>query len=230
MKNKLLISFIIAALAVSFTACDFKDKSVKNDDENSVQENYQSEEEKTSLNTLPNTIDRYAKSYTDVGEVLPTKSLESDSASESTPVTREAPTAKEGMSIYTSNFGYTLEYPDTYTPKINYDGKEFVIIDEKSGSNLNVIITYPNILYESEDTYKSALEGNDEILLKSFEVKEINGINAVEAELAIQGGYVYQTIYRTGEYYYILSYVQGKGVTVDFDKDMKEILNSLKLL
>ncbi len=231
MKNKLLLFTLLICMAVSFCGCDFSNTADKDASEsgNTTSNTATSkDDDKSSLTTLPNTIDTYAKSYTDVGEVMPSKSVVM-SSEEETPVEAEQ-SSKEGMSVYTSDFGYSIEYPDTYSPKSNYDGKEFIIIDEKSGSNMNVIITYPNILYESEDTYANALEGNDEMLLKSFEVKEINGINAVEIELAIKGGYVYQTVYRTGEYYYVLSYVQGKGVTVDFDKDMKAILSSLKLV
>ncbi len=178
-------------------------------------------------NVLPNTIDTYAKNYTEVGEVFPKQSLTKGDTTQTKVEAKES--KKEGLVAYTSNFGYTIEYPEVYAPKKNFDGKEFIILDEKSGSNMNVIITYPNILYESEEKYREATKDNDTMKLKSFKVTEINGINAVELQLAVQGGYAYQTIYRTGEYYYILTYVQGRGVTRAFDEDMKAVLNSLTL-
>ena len=177
--------------------------------------------------TLPNTIDTYAKNYTEVGEVFPTKSLFIGDTSQTEVKAEES--KKAGMVTYTSQFGYSIEYPESYIPQKNLIGKEFIILDEKSGSNMNVIITHPTILYESEEQYRKATEGSDDLRLKKFNVTEINGINAVQMELAVVGGYAYQTIYRTGEYYYILSYVQGRGVTKTFDEDMKSVINSLKL-
>ncbi|MDD4688391.1 MAG: hypothetical protein PHE51_01420 [Eubacteriales bacterium] len=236
---KRIVTLVLAlCMVVTLCGCNFENTQTKGKEQSKTaqsdkgsssslkaEEKGKESTNEKDLSTLPDTINTYAKNYSEVGEILPTKSLVSNAAAKAEITVG----SEEDMSVYKSGLGYSIEYPKAYAPKYNFDGKEFIIIDEKSGSNMNVIVSHPNILYESEETYRKAVEGNKEMLLKKFEFAEVNGINTVQIQLAINGGYVHQTIYRTGQYYYILSYVQGRGVTLDFDRDMKAILNSLKL-
>ena len=229
-KKLIRITALVLCFAVVLCGCAFDKESLKGGVETATKTETKTEGKKNTekdTNVLPNTIDTYAKNYTEVGEVFPTKSLFIGDTSQTEVKVEQS--QKAGMVTYSSQFGYSIEYPETYVPQKNFDGKEFIILDEKSGSNMNVIITHPTILYESEEQYRAATEGSDDLRLKKFKVTEINGINAVQLELAIVGGYAYQTIYRTGQYYYILSYIQGRGVTKAFDADMKAAINSLKL-
>ncbi len=222
-KKTMKVFAIVLCITVLLCGCDFSKKSSKSDIADTSTSSQDSTEKTTSA--LPSTIDTYAKNYTEVGEIFPSQTLTKGDTTETE--VKEEKAEKQGMVAYTSNFGYTIEYPEIYEPKRNFNNTEFIILDENSGSNMNAIVTYPNILYESEEKYREATKDNDTMKLKKFTVTEINGINAVQLEIAIQGGYAYQTIYRTGEYYYVLTYVQGRGVTKTFDSDMRAIINSL---
>lgn len=231
-SKRLRLIALILCFVTLLCGCSFDKSQTKGGVETATKTESESKTEskkstEKDTDVLPNTIDTYAKNYTEVGEVFPTKSLTLGDTTQTE--VKPVESKKAGMVTYTSDFGYSIEYPENYVPQKNFDSKEFIILDEKSGSNMNVIITYPNILYESEDHYREAIKDSDDMRLKKFKVTEINGVNAVQLELAIVGGYAYQTIYRTGQYYYILTYVQGRGVTRTFDDDMKAVINSLKL-
>lgn len=132
------------------------------------------------------------------------------------------------VDFYSDN-GYSLSYPDIYTPTTLTSKIDFVIIDDLSGSSFTVMASK-----KERDLSKSGFEKRlrDEGIdtdITYFEEIEINDIPCIAIEYLYADSKVSEIVYNASDNMYTATFTQLPDTDGDFVSDMEELLRKLEV-
>lgn len=141
--------------------------------------------------------------------------------------------AKSNIQSYVSSWGYSVEYPSTYTIESLSNEIDFVITDSVSNANVNILTSYidPDEDVENwtqREFMDSMAEQGFNISVTSFTHTTINGIKTIKAEYMFLGNSVTQIFYLTNDYNYIATYTKTPNTSSAVDAEMRRVITSLR--
>ena len=138
----------------------------------------------------------------------------------------------EGTKIknYSSDNGYTVTYPAVYEPSVMSDEIDFVVLDENSGSTVNIQSTdkQANVLPITKEEFSAKLlEEGMEIDILSVAEKTINETPALEVFYKYNENIITQIIYDASDKTYTATYTQLPGTNERVRTELGSIIYSL---
>ena len=137
-----------------------------------------------------------------------------------------------GTNTYVSDNGYSVKYPDKYTAKKIAKAIDFILVDEKSGSSINIVTAKNDgsLKKMTKEEFEESLKSTGmNVLIESYEDININGIPAVMAKYKYSGNDVTQTIIILDAIGYNITMTMCNGISDEILNDFEEILQSFKL-
>lgn len=137
---------------------------------------------------------------------------------------------KSDMVTFSSDHGYTVSYPASYTPTSLSSDIDFVIMDETTGSNVNILsrVSEGNVLDFTEEEFVSVMEEDGmDIELMVFEFKTVNETPALVATYKYKENEITQIIYDASDNTYYATYTELPGTSVKVSGEMLTVIYSL---
>ena len=133
---------------------------------------------------------------------------------------------------YKSSFGYSIEYPASYSVTSLSSEIDFVIADSESGSNINVVSMADgvDVANLSQGEFQKAMADQGlSITVSSYSHTTINGLPAIQTTYTLyEGVTTTQMIYSTGTYNHYVTYTKMPDTSSKVDNEMKKVIKSLK--
>ncbi len=132
------------------------------------------------------------------------------------------------VDFYSDN-GYTLSYPDIYTPTTLTSKIDFVIIDDLSGSSFTVMTSKKEKDLSKSGFEKRLREEGVTTSITYFEEEEINDIPCIVIEYTYAGSKVSEIVYNASDNMYTATFTQLPDTDGDFVSDMETLLRKLEV-
>lgn len=144
----------------------------------------------------------------------------------------KTPDVSESLTqTYSSPNGYSVNYPEGYTPTKLSDAIDFVLMDEKSGTSVSVRTTEDVIDTDGEDAVFDYICKNEgvEIDRSSFacDIRDEGGESVISADYTLDGNAVSQTYRTENGKVYCATYVELPGTENETISLFKGIIDSL---
>ena len=138
----------------------------------------------------------------------------------------------DGYTTYKSENGYTVRYPEKYTPQRMARAVDFILEDEKSKSNLNIVTAKNDGTLKSmseEDFSASIAETGMSVTMLSYESTDLNGAPATVARYIYNGNKVTQVIVILEDFGYNITVTESPDVTDYVSDELENIWKSFTL-
>ena len=138
----------------------------------------------------------------------------------------------DGYKTYKSENGYTVRYPEKYTPQRMARAVDFILEDEKSKSNLNIVTAKNDGTLKSmseEDFSASIAETGMSVTMLSYESTDLNGAPATVARYIYNGNKVTQVIVILEDFGYNITVTESPDVTDYVSDELENIWKSFTL-
>lgn len=138
----------------------------------------------------------------------------------------------DGYKTYKSENGYTVRYPEKYTPQRMARAVDFILEDEKSKSNLNIVTAKNDGTLKSmseEDFSASIAETGMSVTMLSYESTDLNGAPATVARYIYNGNKVTQVIVILEDFGYNITVTESPDVTDYVSAELENIWKSFTL-
>ena len=138
----------------------------------------------------------------------------------------------DGYKTYKSENGYTVRYPEKYTPQRMARAVDFILEDEKSKSNLNIVTAKNDGTLKSmseEDFSASIAETGMSVTMLSYESTDLNGAPATVAKYIYNGNKVTQVIVILEDFGYNITVTESPDVTDYVSDELENIWKSFTL-
>ena len=135
-------------------------------------------------------------------------------------------------SLFSSDNGYSISYPDYYSPSRLSSSLDFVIFDDETGSSLTILSEEKKdgIADMSEDDFCELLKKDGiDTSLDFFSRETINETPCVVTEYSYGNEKVKQIIYDASDNTYTLTFTEMPGTNEQFSSDMTRLLCELKV-
>lgn len=130
---------------------------------------------------------------------------------------------------FTSQNGYKITYPHTFSPVSLSADIDFVVMDENTGSSVTVLTESPESAGDitKESFCQNKLADGMDIEINSFKQKEINGLPAYEVTYKYNENTVTEIIYIAKRHIYRATYTELPGTSDKLHVQMTAIITSL---
>ncbi len=130
---------------------------------------------------------------------------------------------------FTSQNGYKITYPHTFSPVSLSADIDFVVMDENTGSSVTVLTESPEPAgaITEESFREDKLADGMNIEINSFEQKELNGLPAYEVTYKYNENTVTEIVYMTKRHIYRATYTKLPGTSDKLHGQMTSIITSL---
>ena len=138
----------------------------------------------------------------------------------------------DGYKTYKSENGYTVRYPEKYTPQRMARAVDFILEDEESKSNLNIVTAKNDGTLKSmseEDFSASIAETGMSVTMLSYESTDLNGAPATVAKYIYNGNKVTQVIVILEDFGYNITVTESPDVTDYVSDELENIWKSFTL-
>ena len=138
----------------------------------------------------------------------------------------------DGYKTYKSENGYTVRYPEKYTPQRMARAVDFILEDEKSKSNLNIVTAKNDGTLKSmseEDFSASIAETGMSVTMLSYESTDLNGAPATVAKYIYNGNKVTQVIVILEDFGYNITVTESPDVADYVSAELENIWKSFTL-
>lgn len=138
----------------------------------------------------------------------------------------------DGYKTYKSENGYTVRYPEKYTPQRMARAVDFILEDEKSKSNLNIVTAKNDGTLKSmseEDFSASIAETGMSVTMLSYESTDLNGAPATVARYIYNGNKVTQVIVILEDFGYNITVTESPDVADYVSAELENIWKSFTL-
>ena len=138
----------------------------------------------------------------------------------------------DGCKTYKSENGYTVRYPEKYTPQRMARAVDFILEDEESKSNLNIVTAKNDGTLKSmseEDFSASIAETGMSVTMLSYESTDLNGVPATVAKYIYNGNKVTQVIVILEDFGYNITVTESPDVTDYVSDELENIWKSFTL-
>ena len=138
----------------------------------------------------------------------------------------------DGYKTYKSENGYTVRYPEKYTPQRMARAVDFILEDEDSKSNLNIVTAKNDGTLKSmseEDFSASIAETGMSVTMLSYESTDLNGAPATVARYIYNGNKVTQVIVILEDFGYNITVTESPDVTDYVSAELENIWKSFTL-
>lgn len=132
------------------------------------------------------------------------------------------------VEFYSDN-GYSLSYPDIYTPTTLTSKIDFVIIDDLSGSSLTVMTSKKEKDLSKKGFEKRLRDDGIDTSITYFEEEKINDIPCIVMEYPYAGSKVTEIVYNASDNMYTATFTQLPDTDGDFVSDMEALLRKLEV-
>ncbi len=130
---------------------------------------------------------------------------------------------------FTSQNGYKLTYPHTFSPVSLSADIDFVVMDDNTGSSVTVLTESPESAGDiTEESFREEkLADGMDIGITSFEQKDINGLLAYEVTYKYNENTVTEIVYMSKKHIYRATYTELPGTSDKLHGQMTAIISSL---
>lgn len=130
---------------------------------------------------------------------------------------------------FTSQNGYEITYPDTFSPVSLSADIDFVIMDGNTGSSVTVLTENPESVADiTEESFREDKRSDDmDIRITSFEQKEINALPAYEVTYKYNENTVTEIVYMAKRRVYRATYTELPGTPDKLREQMTAVIASL---
>ena len=138
----------------------------------------------------------------------------------------------DGYKTYKSENGYTVRYPEKYTPQRMARAVDFILEDEESKSNLNIVTAKNDGTLKKmteEDFSASIAETGMDVTMLSYESTDLNGAPATVARYIYNGNKVTQVIVILEDFGYNITVTESPDVTDYVSAELENIWKSFTL-
>ena len=138
----------------------------------------------------------------------------------------------DGYKTYKSENGYTVRYPEKYTPQRMARAVDFILEDEKSKSNLNIVTAKNDGTLKSmseEDFSASIAETGMSVTMLSYASTDLNGADATVAKYIYNGNEVTQVIVILEDFGYNITVTESPDVSDSVSNELEKIWKSFTL-
>ena len=138
----------------------------------------------------------------------------------------------DGYKTYKSENGYTVRYPEKYTPQRMARAVDFILEDEESKSNLNIVTAKNDGTLKSmseEDFSASIAETGMSVTMLSYESTDLNGAPATVARYIYNGNKVTQVIVILEDFGYNITVTESPDVADYVSAELENIWKSFTL-
>lgn len=138
----------------------------------------------------------------------------------------------DGYKTYKSENGYTLRYPEKYTPQRMARAVDFILEDEESKSNLNIVTAKNDGTLKKmteEDFSASIAETGMNVTMLSYESTDLNGADATVAKYIYNGNEVTQVIVILEDFGYNITVTESHDVSDSVSNELEKIWKSFTL-
>ena len=138
----------------------------------------------------------------------------------------------DGYKTYKSENGYTVRYPEKYTPQRMARAVDFILEDEESKSNLNIVTAKNDGTLKSmseEDFSASIAETGMSVTMLSYESTDLNGAPATVAKYIYNGNKVTQVIVILEDFGYNITVTESPDVSNSVSAELENIWKSFTL-
>lgn len=138
----------------------------------------------------------------------------------------------DGYKTYKSENGYTVRYPEKYTPQRMARAVDFILEDEESKSNLNIVTAKNDGTLKKmteEDFSASIAETGMDVTMLSYESTDLNGADATVAKYIYNGNEVTQVIVILEDFGYNITVTESPDVSDSVSNELEKIWKSFTL-
>lgn len=132
---------------------------------------------------------------------------------------------------YSSDNGYTVNYPDTYTISHLSPSMDFVIMDDDSGSSVTILSKEKqrNVLNASTREVLDELEGEGylDVSVDYIEEQEINGTPCLVIRGEAKGSSFVRVIYDASDNTYIATFTCLSGALDSVERELEAVAMGL---
>ena len=139
---------------------------------------------------------------------------------------------RDALLTFSSDHGYTVSYPEGYTPTSLSSDIDFVIMDETTGTNVNIVsqVREGDVLNITDEQFVEYMknEGMD-IELMAFEFKTVNETPALVTIYKYKESEITQVLYDASDNTYVATYTEMPGTPLDVCGDLLSVIYSLRV-
>ena len=138
----------------------------------------------------------------------------------------------DGYKTYKSENGYTVRYPEKYTPQRMARAVDFILEDEESKSNLNIVTAKNDGTLKKmteEDFSASIAETGMSVTMLSYESTDLNGAPATVVRYIYNGNKVTQVIVILEDFGYNITVTESPDVSNSVSAELENIWKSFTL-
>lgn len=138
----------------------------------------------------------------------------------------------DGYKTYKSENGYVVRYPEKYTPQRMARAVDFILEDEQSKSNLNIVTAKNDGTLKkmsAEDFSASISETGMSVTMLSYESIDLNGTPATVAKYIYNGNNVTQVIVILEDFGYNITVTESPDVSDSVSDELEKIWKSFTI-
>lgn len=138
----------------------------------------------------------------------------------------------DGYKTYKSENGYVVRYPEKYTPQRMARAVDFILEDEQSKSNLNIVTAKNDGTLKkmsAEDFSASIFETGMSVTMLSYESIDLNGTPATVAKYIYNGNNVTQVIVILEDFGYNITVTESPDVSDSVSDELEKIWKSFTI-